>query len=127
MSILKKLLELDNEKLKLNHKKLLEIPRLSDILGQPFIIELSPITFGEIDKISETSSTDTEFVRDTILNSCKIDGKSFNDKDILDKFKCSSDKVLTHIFLAGEIQSIKKQIDKISGYRINAVNEVKKH
>lgn len=126
MSILDLLLETDIKKLELNNSKKYEIKRISNIIGEKFIITCSPIRTDQIAHIAEVSKNNTEIKHNTILEACKIDGKKINNKELMEKFNVvTPTELVGKMLLAGEISEINNIINDISGYGKDAIEEIK--
>lgn len=124
MSIIDKLLCTDDEKLKGITKKTFEVKRLSEIIGEPFILELNQLTKVERDTIVNSDCKDL----DTLIVSlgAKIEGKDIGCQELLDRFDCvTSIGVVDKLFTLGEIQVIADQIQIMSGYKDNVLKEIK--
>lgn len=126
MSIIDLLLETNVEKLQAKHNKNYEIKRLSKVLGEKFIITCYALTHEQVDHIVEISKTNTDMELNTILESCRIDGQRLSNKELMDKLGVFTPKdLLNKLFLPGEIYSIYKVVNELSGYNKDAVREVK--
>ena len=125
MGILEKLLETNVDKLKEIEKVEREIPRLTKIFEEPFVVTCYPITEEQIKHVMEISkegNTRANFV----LEGCRLEGKKLSDKMVLEWLGVHSgmDAVKT-LFRAGEIQGIYDVINELSGYGDDAVKEIK--
>ena len=126
MSILDLLLETDIKKLELNNSKEYEIKRLSEILGKRFTVTCCPINTEQVAHIGEISKNNTEVKHNTIIESCRIDGKKLNNKELMEKFKAvTPTELVGKMFLSGEIYELYTIINNISGYGRDAVEEIK--
>lgn len=124
MSIIDKLLQTDVKKLEKQAKKY-EVKRLSEIISEPFIVDIKPLSMEQINHIGEISKNgnDRELA---IVEACKVEGKKFTDKDFLEKFKCvSGAEVVGKLLQPGEVQAIYSIINDLSGYKVGVVEEIK--
>ena len=107
MSIFDRLLETDAEKLQEKEKTELKIKRLSDIVGEPFVVTCAALTEDQMVHVSEIS-------------------KEGDFKELLNKLGVASGKdAIKALFSAGEISIIYSTINRLSGYDDDAVTEVK--
>lgn len=128
MSILDLLLESDIEKLKSDNSQNIEIKRLSKVLGEKFIVTCHPLTHEDVTHIGEVSKTNVDMKLNAIFEACRLEGKKFNNEDLMKKFDVVSAKdLLNKLFLPGEVSAIYNVVNEISGYGKDAVKEVKKN
>lgn len=121
MSIFDKLMETDAAKLQEKEKKEVEVSRLTELLGEPFILTCSTLTREQIRHISETSGDEDDKVA-AILEGCRLEGRKLSDKALLDKFGVVSGKeVVEKLFRSGEISAIYQNLSALSGYAVDAV------
>jgi hypothetical protein len=126
MSIIDLLLETDVEKLQAKHNKNYEIKRLSKVLGEKFVVTCYALTHEQVAHLGEISKTNTDMELNTILEACRIDGQRLSNKELMDKFGVFTPKdLLNKLFLPGELYSIYKVVNELSGYNNDAVREVK--
>lgn len=126
MSLIDRLLQIDLDKVKEGLKKKYEVNRLSELVGEPFILEIAPLTPEQTNHIAEISKNFMETKVTTILEAVRLEGNSLNNQALLDKFNCLTGKeVVQKLFLAGEITTLYDVIAKISGYGEDVVKEVK--
>lgn len=125
MSIFDRLLETDAEKLQEKEKTELKIKRLSDIVGEPFVVTCAALTEDQMVHVSEISK-EGDFRANILLESCRIEGRRLSDKELLNKLGVASGKdAIKKLFSAGEISIIYSTINRLSGYDDGAVTEVK--
>ena len=72
MSILDKLLETDLKKLQNKEKKIYEVKRLSEIMGEPFLVTCKPLGHEQVMHLSEISKDDRDMRLNSILESCEV-------------------------------------------------------
>lgn len=126
MSILDLLLETDSKKLELKFSKQFEVKRLSEKIGEPFIITCAPTTTEQLVHVSEISNSITEIKMNTVLECCKIDGKKIATKELMEKFKALTPiNLLEKLLLPGEIYTLYNKVQEISGYNDGGVEEIK--
>lgn len=124
MNIIDALLATDAKKLEESTSKKYEITRLTKVLGQKFEIEICGLTSK---KINELLDMETKDIRNfTIMEALKVDGKKLNNPKLMEKFGVvEPPEVLDKIFTSGELDAIYKQINELSGYKKDAVLEIK--
>ncbi len=126
MNILNLLLETDTEKLKTMTSKNIEIPRLSELLGEPFILTCYAISSEQLQYISEVAKDYKTESYYAVIECCEIDGKKLNCEELLKKFEVKRPvEILDKLFLSGEIQAIYNVIKNTSGFGNNVVKEIK--
>jgi hypothetical protein len=125
-NIIDLLLETDVNKFAENNKKDYEIKRLSEMLGETFTITCHALTDEQVEHVSEISTNNTEIKYNTVIESCRIEGKRFNNKEIMDKFGVFTPKeLLKKLLLPGEIYALYRKINTLSGYGVDVVKEIK--
>lgn len=126
MGIIDLLLETDMKKLQENNKKEYEIKRLTNILGEKFTVTCQALTHEQVIHIGEVSKTNAETKFNAIVEACKIEGKRFNNKELMDKFGVIKPiDLLDKLFLPGEISRLYDIVNKLSGYGKDVIEEVK--
>lgn len=126
MSIIDLLLETDVEKIQAKHKKDYEIKRLSRALGEKFIVTCHSLTHEQVEHIGEISKTNKDMKLNAVLEACRLEGKRFNNKELMDKFGVvTPSDLLNKLFMPGEIYELYEVINTLSGYSKDAVKEVK--
>jgi hypothetical protein len=127
MGILDKLLAMDATQLVKKESKEFEVTRLSELLGEPFIVTISPLSAKQVEYIGEVSKGDMDIKRNTVVEACKIDGKKFTDDEIMNKFgEFTGNNVVGKLFNAGEISALYAEVSKLSGYNLDAIKEIVK-
>jgi len=126
MNIAEALLAIDAGKVKAHAKEELEIPRLSEMFGEPFVLELKQIPSRRIRELQDMAieigpdgkpqKADMYKVQLGLL--CDgIANRDFDNKEVLQKFKAGSRKDLFQIlFNAGEIQEIADHVSNLCGF-----------
>lgn len=126
MSIIDLLLETDVQKLQENNKKDYEVKRLSNILGEKFIVTCHALTHEQVTHLGEISKSNADLKLNAVIEACRIEGKRFNNVDIMNKFGVvTPSDLLNKLFLVGEIAALYDTVNKLSGYSKDAVKEVK--
>ena len=126
MSLIDKLLQMDNKTLTEMPKREVEVPRLTQVLGEPFKVVCQAID-GERYADIQTASIDLNKkggVRNINLFDMQvltvIDGvvePSLKDTKLLNHFGCVTPKELVKkLFLAGEIAELSNVVTELSGY-----------
>lgn len=126
MSIIDLLLETDPQKFEENNKKDYEIKRLSKVIGEPFIITCHALTDEQIEHISEISNNHTEEKYNAVIEGCRIEGKRFNNNELMGKFDVITPKdFIKKLLKPGEVYALYLEVNQLSGYGRNVVQEVK--
>ena len=136
VNVLDLLLGGDAGEIKLPTKQV-EITRLTETYGAPFILTcraLSPNKFEEVQDMAVSIKGKDADIEITLLQVLVVmegvvdnaGGLMFKNKELLSKFKAPSPKDLVKkILLSGEIAKIYETISGLSGFGENAVAEVK--
>lgn len=126
MSIIDLLLETDIEKIQAKNKKDYEVKRLSSALGEKFIVTCHALSNEQVEHIGEISKNNKDMKLNAVLESCRLEGKRFNNQDLMNKFGVvTPTDLLNRLFLPGEIYELYEVINSLSGYSKDAVKEVK--
>ena len=134
VNILDLLLGSDVGEIKLPTKEV-EITRLSQVYGAPFILTIKAITPAKFEEIQDMSidvkgkdADITQLQLFTVIEGV-VDATGapmFKNKELMSKFKVSTPKDLVRaILLSGEIAKIYGEISELAGFGDNAVKEVK--
>lgn len=136
VNVLDLLLGSDIGKIDLPTKKI-EITRLTEIFGSPFIITckaLSPEKYEEVqDMAVKVQGKDVDLDVNLLQLFVVIEGVVdeadkllLKNKELMAKFKASTPKELARkLFLSGEIANLYGEISSLSGFGDDAVTEVK--
>lgn len=133
MNLAEALLAVDAGKIKERATKEIEIPRLSKLMGEPFVIKLRQIPTkrmqeiqdmalsidknGKLEKV-KTNEMQLMMICDGIAN------KEFDDREVLKRFGAATRKDLFQtLFNAGEISGIYKKVSDLCGYGDEAVKD----
>lgn len=137
VNILDLLLGSDVGKIKLPTKEV-EITRLSQVYGAPFILTIKAITPAKFEEIQDMSidvkGKDADIDITQLQLFTVIEGvvdatgaPMFKNKELMSKFKVSTPKDLVRaILLSGEIAKIYGEISELVGFGDNAVKKSKK-
>ena len=127
VNILDLLLGSDVGEIKLPTKEV-EITRLSQVYGAPFILTIKAITPAKFEEIQDMSIDITQLQLFTVIEGVvdPTGAPMFKNKELMSKFKVSTPKDLVRaILLSGEIAKIYGEISELAGFGDNAVKEVK--
>lgn len=136
LNILDLLLGSDIGDIKLPTKQV-EINRLSEVYGTPFVLTvsaLSPDKYEEVQDMAvsiknKDADIDVSLLQVLVVMEGVLDpsGKPmFKNKDVMAKFKASTPKELVRkLLLSGEVAQIYGEISELSGFGDNAIKEVK--
>lgn len=136
VNILDLLLGADVGEIKLPTKEV-EISRLTEVYGSPFILTckaLTPEKFEEIQDMSVNVKGKDADIDITLLQLFSViegivdnaGSPMFKNKELMSKFKASTPKELVRkILLSGEIAKLYGEISELSGFGEDAVKEVK--
>lgn len=136
VNVLDLLLGSDIGEIKLPTKEV-EITRLSEVFGAPFIITasaLSPAKYEEVQDMAvsingKKADIEISLLQLLVVMEGVMDGTGkpmFKNKDLMAKFKATTPKELVRkLFLSGEIASVYGEIATLSGFGEGAVKEVK--
>lgn len=136
VNVLDLLLGSDIGEIKLPTSKI-EITRLTELFGKPFVITcraLSPEKYEEVQEMAikvqgKDVDLDVNLLQLFVVMEGVVDeaGKPmFKNPDLIAKFKAKTPKELVRkLLLSGEITSVYSEIAKLSGFGDEAVKEVK--
>lgn len=132
MNLAEALLAVDAGKIQKKATREYEVKRLSDIVGEPFILELRQIPNRRVREIQEMSmSIDggkpsiDQYTLSSSLMCAGIANKDFDNKEVLKKFGVATKKELFDVlFNAGETQDIANAISELCGF--NTKNKLDK-
>jgi hypothetical protein len=136
INLLDLLLGADVGEIKLPTKQM-EITRLTEVFGAPFVITckaLSPDKFEEVQDMAVSIKGKDADIEVSLLQLLVVmegvvdnsDKPMFKNKDLMAKFKAPSPKELVKkLLLSGEITQIYQTISSLSGFGENAVKEIK--
>lgn len=132
MNKLDLLLKLDKKKL-VRPTKEVEIKRLSEILGEPFIVVCQALSPDEFEEIQDSVKVNTNGEIETGENlqaSYVVKGvkdPNFKDQKVIEHFGAiNAAEAVANIFLPGEVSGLFNVINELSGFGKDAVAEIKK-
>lgn len=107
--------------------KEVEITRLSELIGKPFVVKIHALTVKELDDAPKN-----EFKVHVIL--AATDSPDFGDKRLAEFFKpdgrsvkLTPAEVVSMLLLPGEIVSLYNQITDLSGFGEDSIRELSKN
>lgn len=113
------LLKLDKTKL-VRPTQEVEIKRLSDAAGEPFIVTCEALTADEMNEFKDTKTPNEDMLIKGIKD---ID---FTNQKVIEYYGAvNAVEAVNAVFFPGEIASIAEVITKLSGFGKDAVKEVK--
>ena len=136
VNILDLLLGSDIGEIKLPTKQV-EISRLSNIYGSPFIVTCKALTPDKYEEVQDMAvnvqSKDVDLDLNLLQMFVVIEGvcdaeenPMFKNKDLMTKFKVPTPKELVKkLLLSGEIASLYGEISELSGFGEDSISEVK--
>lgn len=136
VNVLDMLLGSDIEEIKLPTKEV-EVQRLSEVYGTPFVLTITALTPDQYEEIQDMAvgikgkdaDIDLKLLQTLVLLEGVVDGAGkpmFKNKDLMSKFKVKTPKeLIKKILLSGEIASIYGEISELSGFGENSVTAVK--
>ena len=132
MSLLEKLLSADAGIILKETKTEVEVPRLTKLLGEPFIVELKELPYQQIEEARNfaTSGKGKHQVIDkgkftSIVLSKTIVTPDLADRDLHQKFGVTNKlDCIKKLFKPGEIELLATKVFELSGYSDEAVQDV---
>lgn len=125
MSILDKIKNADIAKLLEKPTATYEVKRLSEKLGEPFVMTFRAIPsdeFADIQRVAmsmkggKLGDVDLYKMQVKTIVASTVDPK-FKDKDLMRAFGCATpDDVVARLFVPGEISELNNQIGKLNGF-----------
>lgn len=133
MSIVDKLLKLDAGKLSERQQKKIEISRLTELLGEPFVVCCQAIDGRRYFELVTSATTDEGKIDDTKVYDANelvaLEGITVPDlknEELQKHFSCRTPKeLLEKLFNGGEITKIADTVTDLSGYGKNSDKEIK--
>ena len=114
MGVLDLLLSKDTKRLFERPEKTIEVARLSEVYGEPFVVRVRAMTMGEFDALPKDGDIRTNAA---LLEKLKPEGRNG---------PLLPTEAAARLFLPGEITAIYKAISDLSGFGDDAVKELKK-
>ena len=127
MGALDLLLSKDTKRLFERPEKTIEVARLSEVYGEPFVARVRAMTMGEFDALPKDGDIRTNVVLAGMVE------PDLKNAALLEKLKPEGrngpllpTEAAARLFLPGEITAIYKVISDLSGFGVDAVRELKK-
>lgn len=112
---------LQSEIIKNVQEKEIKVKRLST-KEKPFVLSLKGMTYNQVAELSKLQEESNIHI---VLTG--VTDPDFKNQNLIDKYGVPTPaELLKKIFLPGEIEDIAREIEKLSGYRYNTVEELKK-
>lgn len=107
-------------------EKKIKVKRLSEHLGEDFCLTLRELTFSRIAEIRKWHGEDgTEDIHVMLAG---VAEPNLRDEQLLSRYGTATpDLLVQKLFLPGEITQISIAIEKLSGYRSQTIEEIKKN
>lgn len=107
-------------------EKKIKIKRISENIGEDFILTIRELTFSRVAAIRKTHGEDGESDIHTVLAGVK--DPDLRDKELLARYNTGTPSLLVEkLFSPGEITQIAIEIERLSGYRTATIEEIKKN
>ena len=98
--------------------------RLSRICGEPVIFKLRALPYN---RAAELTNSEQDDLNVHILLAGVVE-PSLKDKALQEKYGAATPaELVKKLFLAGEIETISRMIEQLSGYRVTVLEEIKKN
>jgi len=113
-------------KMELPHppEKVVKLKRLSQICGAPVELKLRALSYS---KAAELTSSVMDDLNVHIILAGVVE-PNLKDRELLEKYGAATPaELVKKLLLAGEIESLAREIERLSGYRTNTIEEVKKN
>ena len=113
-------------KMELPHppEKVVKLKRLSQICGAPVELKLRALSYS---KAAELTSSVMDDLNVHIILAGVVE-PNLKDRELLEKYGAATPaELVKKLLLPGEIESLAREIERLSGYRTNTIEEVKKN
>ena len=121
MDTLEMLLKLEPQNLP---EKKVKVKRLSEACGQDVVFALRALPYSRVAEIKGMSNTDDMPVQILLAG---VTDPSLRDKGLMERYRAASPAELVKaLLLPGEIEDLSREVEKLSGYRMDTLDEVKK-
>lgn len=120
MNTLELLLNMDPQSLP---EKEVAVRRLSKACGQPVVFRLRGLPYSQVAEILERK-------KDTALHIllAGVVSPNLKDRALRDKYAAETPhELVKKLLLPGEIEDLSREIERLSGYRMNTLEEVEAH
>ncbi|WP_050698664.1 phage tail assembly chaperone [Anaeromassilibacillus senegalensis] len=126
MDVLKSLLAADEKLIMAAPEKDFKVKRLSEICGEDVIFSLKALSYSRVADIKASAATKDQDMSIHIVLA-GVTAPDLKSKELMEKFSVPTPaELLKKMLLAGEIEDLAQEIEKLSGYRKSTVEEVKK-
>lgn len=99
-----------------------KVKRLSELLGCDVLFSLRSLPYGKVRTINESASKEKNI--DILLSGC-VD-PDFKDPALREKFGGATPaETVKAMLLPGEIEDLSRTVERLSGYRMATIEEVK--
>lgn len=107
-------------------KEEIKIKRLSKLLNEDIIFEVSAVSLDRLEELRESTSGKENFHSLVVIEGVK--SPNLKSKDLQDKFGThTSIETIKKMLLAGEIEDLYLKIAQLSGYGAQTYEEIKKN
>ena len=104
--------------------KLMKHKRLSKACGEDVVFTLKELTFSRVAEIKRIHEGEEMEIQILLAG---ISDPNLKDKELLKKYAAATPaELVKKLFLPGEITDLSREIEKLSGYRMNTLEELKK-
>lgn len=133
MNLVEKLMKLDRGKLKEIPTGTVEIKRLSELMGEPFLVKCKALSGERYTEISaQMIGSDGEadfgkvYLTSTLLVTEGVIEPNLTDPELLKHFGCTTPKDLAEVlFQGGDMQKVSDLITNLSGYGNDTDKKIK--
>lgn len=102
--------------------KKFKLKRLSDQVGKEVVFTLTALPYDEVVRLQKKEDDMSLYI---VLEGVK--DPDLHSKALMDKFDVPTPlEVIKRMLLPGEIEDLKRQIERLSGYRTSTLEEIKK-
>lgn len=103
-----------------------KVKRLSECAGQDVVFSLKELTFSRIAEIKKQHNDDGEMSVHIVL--AGTTSPSWKDTGLLKKYKAATPaELIKNMLMAGEIEDLARAVERLSGFRVSTIEEVKKN
>ena len=100
-------------------KKQVEVPRLSKLVGEPVIFDLHGLPYGRVQDLQKMNG-DTEM--HVLLAGCD----DLRAPQLMTRFDVKTPaEAVKRLLLPGEVADLSHEVEKLCGFRMNTIKEVK--
>ena len=97
--------------------------RWSQECGEEAVLELRTLSYDRVEEIKELHQKETSVY--IVLEG--VVAPDFRSKELREKYGCETTvDLIQRLLLPGEIEDISREIEKLSGYRVVTLKEIKK-